>query len=57
MVQQEQRKRFLELFLAHRDGLYAFIRLMVRDPDLTGDLLQEVSLVLWEKFGGWRWTT
>jgi RNA polymerase sigma-70 factor (ECF subfamily) len=49
MDEKEQRKRFLELFLAHRDRLYAFIRVMVRDPDLTEDMLQEVSLVLWEK--------
>jgi RNA polymerase sigma-70 factor (ECF subfamily) len=54
MTETGQRKRFLELFLAHRNRLYAFIRVMVRDPDLTEDMLQEVSLVLWEKIDTFR---
>jgi RNA polymerase sigma-70 factor (ECF subfamily) len=54
MGERKQTKRFLELFLAHRDGLYAFIRVMVRDPDIAEDMLQEVSLVLWEKLDNFR---
>ena len=46
----DREKRFLSHFLAHKDGLYAFIRAIARDPNLADDLLQEASLVMWEKF-------
>lgn len=45
---------FLRHFLGHRDSLYAFILAMVRDPTLTEDIFQDVSVVLWEKFSAFE---
>ena len=53
MIDSEQPQKhalFLDHFLANRDGIYAFIMALVRDRELTEDIFQEVSLVLWEKF-------
>lgn len=47
-------RRFLAHFLSHRDSLYAFLLVLVRDRALAEDLFQETSLVLWEKFGEFR---
>jgi RNA polymerase sigma-70 factor (ECF subfamily) len=44
------RSDFLRLFLAHQDEIHAFIYALVRDPHLSQDVLQDVALVLWEKF-------
>lgn len=43
-------KEFLALFVANRDGIFAFILVMVRDRDRAEEIFQEVSVVLWEKF-------
>ncbi|HTL53993.1 MAG TPA: sigma-70 family RNA polymerase sigma factor [Planctomycetota bacterium] len=43
-------KEFLALLLANRDGIFAFIVVMVRDRDRAEDIFQDVSLVMWEKF-------
>ena len=37
-------------FLANRDGIFAFILVMMRDRERAEEIFQEVSLVLWEKF-------
>jgi RNA polymerase sigma-70 factor (ECF subfamily) len=45
------------LLLRHRVPLFAYLRVIVRDPGLAEDLFQEVSIVLlrrWEEFGGVR---
>lgn len=47
-------KRFLSEFLRHRDGVYAFVMVLVRDRALVEDIFQEVSLILWDKFGEYQ---
>lgn len=43
-------RRFLELYLAHEDGLRAFVRILVRDRDEFDDVFQAIVLTLWERF-------
>lgn len=54
MDDTNDRRAFLRHFLANRDSLYAFILVMVRDPALAEDIFQDVSVVLWEKFGSFE---
>lgn len=54
MSEDHQHKNFLKLFLTHRDSLMAFVRVMVRNREVAEDIFQEVSIVLWEKFGTFR---
>ncbi len=42
---------FLKHFLRHQADIRAFIGSLVRDRHAGDDLLQEVALVLWQKFG------
>lgn len=42
---------FLRHFLQHQDDLRAFIGSLVRDRHACDDLLQDVALVLWRKYG------
>lgn len=41
---------FLELYLAHEDGLRAFVRALVRDRSDFDDTFQRVVLTLWQRF-------
>src|SRR5258708_34106656 len=41
---------FMTLFLRHQAEVKAFIGSLVRDRHGRDDLLQEVALILWEKF-------
>jgi RNA polymerase sigma-70 factor (ECF subfamily) len=54
MGPDDAHKRFLGHFLKNRDGLSAFIWVLVRDRALAEDLLQETSVVLWEKFDAFQ---
>ncbi len=54
MSDADAHKRYLAHFLGNRDSLYAFLLVLVRDRTLVEDLFQEASLLLWEKFGGFR---
>ncbi len=54
MPDADAHRRYLAHFLGHRDGLYAFILVLVRDRTLVEDLFQETSLILWEKFDSFR---
>jgi len=54
MPDADAHKRYLAHFLGNRDGLYAFILVLVRDRTLVEDIFQEVSLLLWEKFETFR---
>jgi RNA polymerase sigma-70 factor, ECF subfamily len=47
----EKQQDFLRHFLQHQDDLRAFIGSLVRDRHACDDILQEVALVLWQKFG------
>ena len=58
----DRQQDFLKHFLKHQDDLRAFIGSIVRDRHACDDILQEVALVLWQKFdaydpnrsfGGW----
>ncbi|QNN24118.1 sigma-70 family RNA polymerase sigma factor [Planctomycetales bacterium ZRK34] len=44
------KEEFLTLFLAHQRALYAIILAMVPNASDADDLVQRVSLVLWQKF-------
>lgn len=44
-------KQFLAQFVRHRDGIYAFVCVLVRDRVLVEDVFQEASLILWERYG------
>ena len=41
---------FVKLLMEHRSTMHSFVYAIVRDPHLTEDILQEVSIVLWSKF-------
>jgi RNA polymerase sigma-70 factor (ECF subfamily) len=51
LMTQDRHHRFLELHLAHQRALFAFLLAGSRDFARAEDLLQKVSLILWEKFG------
>lgn len=46
--------RFLKLHMAHQRAVYGFLLAAVRNPVEADDLLQQVTLVLWKKFGEFR---
>ena len=46
----EKAGRFVQLFAGSQRRLYAFIRAQVRSPADVDDILQQTSLILWEKF-------
>lgn len=41
---------FVKLLMEHRAMLHSFVYAVVRNPHVTEDILQEVSVVLWSKF-------
>ena len=41
---------FVELLMLHQQRLYGFIYTLVPNPADAEDLLQQTSLVLWQKF-------
>jgi len=46
----DQHQQFLELFLRHQHDLTAFVASVVRDWHRAQDILQELAVILWEKF-------
>lgn len=46
--------QFVKLLMEHRSLLHSFIYALVRDAHLAEDVLQEVGVVLWSKFGEFR---
>ncbi|MBE7467334.1 MAG: sigma-70 family RNA polymerase sigma factor [Planctomycetes bacterium] len=44
------RRAFLELFLRQQQDLHAFVGSIVRDWHRSEDVVQELALILWEKF-------
>lgn len=46
----DQHEQFLRLFLQHQGDVRAFIGSLVRDPNVTDDLFQEVALICWRDF-------
>lgn len=49
-MSEETHRRFLELHLAHQRALFAYLLSGSRDYSHAEDLLQKVTLILWEKF-------
>ena len=46
--------QFVKLLMEHRSLLHSFIYALVRDVHLAEDILQEMGVVLWTKFGEFR---
>jgi RNA polymerase sigma-70 factor, ECF subfamily len=44
-------QEFLKFFLRQQDDIRAFIGSIVRDRHACDDILQDVALILWQKFG------
>ncbi len=51
------RKAFGQLYQRHLDAVYLYLRMRVRDPQLTEDLCQDVFLSAWRGMEGFRWTS
>lgn len=49
-----QHQRFLRLFTTHEPAIRAFVRRLVPSRTDADDILQEVAIVLWEKFDEFR---
>jgi len=45
---------FLPLFLVHQKSLYAFILALVHDYVDADDILQETSVIMWQKFAEYQ---
>lgn len=54
---EDLQTRFLRLHMAHQKALFAYLLGAVRDFGRAEDLLQQVTLVLWKKFGQYRETS
>ncbi len=50
----ELHHRFLRLFTAHEQAVRAFVRRLVPTRADADDVMQEVSIVLWEKFASFH---
>ena len=50
----ELHRRFLRLFTAHEEAVRAFVRRLVPTRADADDVMQDVSVVLWEKFESFR---
>ncbi|WP_244952253.1 sigma-70 family RNA polymerase sigma factor [Roseimaritima ulvae] len=50
----ERHRRFLRAFTSHEPAVRAFVRRLVPTRADADDVLQEVSIVLWEKFDEFR---
>lgn len=52
--QQNHHQQFLRAFTTHEPAVRAFVRRLVPSRADADDILQEVSIVLWEKFDDFR---
>ena len=50
----ERYQRFLRLFTTHEPAIRAFVRKLVPSRTDADDVLQEVAIVLWERFDDFR---
>lgn len=50
----DRHREFLRAFTMHEPAVRAFVRRLVPSRNDADDILQEVSIVLWEKFGEFR---
>ncbi len=49
-IHQDLNARFLEMHVAHQKTLLGYLLATVRDFQLAEDLLQKITLILWENF-------
>lgn len=49
-MSEETHRKFLELHMAHQKELFAFLLAGSRDYSQAEELLQKVTIILWEKF-------
>ena len=49
-TEHDRQQGFLRLFLRHQDDLRAFVASAIRDWAAAEDVVQEVSLILWDRF-------
>ncbi|MDG2124126.1 MAG: sigma factor, partial [Verrucomicrobiales bacterium] len=56
-MEREVREDFLKLFLRHERAVFAYIHSMIPSRADAEDVLQEVSLTLFEKFGDFEMGT
>ncbi len=49
--EEQLQSRFLREFSAHESAIHAYVRRLVRRREDALDVMQEVALVLWKKFG------
>ncbi len=52
--ENQRHSLFLRAFTAHEPAIRAFVRRLVPSRADADDVMQEVSVVLWEKFGAFR---
>lgn len=52
--EKELHRRFLRLFTAHESAIRAYVRRLVPVRSDADDIMQDVSIVLWDKFGDFR---
>src|SRR5215210_6956871 len=52
--EKQQHQRFLRAFTTHEPAIRAFVRRLVPTRADADDVLQEVAIVLWEKFAEFR---
>jgi RNA polymerase sigma-70 factor (ECF subfamily) len=53
-VEREQHERFLRAFSTHEPAIRAFIRRLLPSRTDADDVMQEVAIVLWEKYDTFR---
>lgn len=51
---KDRHREFLRAFTTHEPAVRAFVRRLVPARNDADDILQEVAIVLWEKFGEFR---
>ena len=48
--EQQRHRQFLRLFAANEAAVHGFVRSMVPRREDAGEIMQEVAVILWEKF-------
>jgi RNA polymerase sigma-70 factor (ECF subfamily) len=49
-VEEEKDKPFFRLYVTHQRSVYAFIMANVRNFNDANDIMQEVAMIMWQKF-------
>lgn len=53
-IQSTNRKQLVALLLKHRQRLFSFVFTLVQNRSDAEDILQEASMIMWEKFDDFR---